>query len=466
MEPGICRRAARFAPYGRNLEDKVKPEIGAALSAALLIALFLPGLPLPLKGYGWPSGASFISSALADDDDDDDNGDDDDGDDRYDDDDRDDDDDGGAATADDDDDDDDVVAAPLEFIIAAPGAAIDSLAAAGFNILARDDIALIDTAIARINPPAGIDLEAARAAAIDLAPGAFLDVNGLYRPDELSCGDDGCAAFDLVSWPQPAASCEATPLIGLIDTGVNAEHAALSDAEIELIPVVAADRAAGSKTHGTAIAALLAGAPQSRSPGLLPRARLVAVEAFHRRPDGTDAADAFDLARGLDRLADAAVPIVNLSFSGPDNVVFRRVVEAALAKGMLLVAAVGNTGPHAEPLYPAAYEGVVGVTAIDREKRVYRQAVQGPHVDFAAPGVRLWTAASVSGGRFRSGTSYAAPFVTAALAVAAHQDEDASRDHLAAIAAGATDLGASGRDDVFGWGLPPAPDCRERAAAN
>jgi subtilisin family serine protease len=91
---------------------------------------------------------------------------------------------------------------------------------------------------------------------------------------------------------------------------------------------------------------------------------------------------------------------------------------------------------------------------VDGERQVYRRAVNGPHIDFAGPGVQLWTAASVSGGRFRSGTSYAAPFVSAALAVArAREPETPSAQLVSALAAQAADLGAPGRDEVFGWGL-------------
>jgi subtilisin family serine protease len=101
---------------------------------------------------------------------------------------------------------------------------------------------------------------------------------------------------------------------------------------------------------------------------------------------------------------------------------------------------------------------VVAVTAVDVRKRVFRQANQGDHIDFAAPGVRIWTAASISGGRFRSGTSYAAPFVSAMLAVARTQHPDDDVPQLVEkLADGAIDLGEPGRDATFGWGLIQAP---------
>ncbi len=96
-------------------------------------------------------------------------------------------------------------------------------------------------------------------------------------------------------------------------------------------------------------------------------------------------------------LREARVEIINLSLAGPDNPVLARAVADAHAADIPLVAAMGNAGPRAEPAYPAAYEGVVAVTAVDAGHAVYRRAGQGLHVDFAAPGVGIATAASISG---------------------------------------------------------------------
>ena len=91
---------------------------------------------------------------------------------------------------------------------------------------------------------------------------------------------------------------------------------------------------------------------------------------------------------------------------------------------------------------------------------LYRQAGRGDHIAFAAPGVRIWTAASVSGGRFRSGTSYAVPFVTAAIAAALAEHPDHTREQLVAdLAAQSGDLGEAGRDPTFGFGLIKAKGC-------
>jgi len=352
--------------------------------------------------------------------------------------------------------------AELEILVATAGAEDAArIEAAGFVVLGRDSLGVIGGELLRLRAPAGLTFDQARVTLTALAPGATIDLNGLYRPEEFLCGAGGCTAFDLVGWALSTGGCRLSPLLGMLDTPVNDQHPGLAGQSLERIPLIAAGREPASPVHGTAVAALLIGAAGSRTPGLLPDARLIAVEAFHRDANGNATADAFDLVRGLDLLARRGVAVVNMSFAGPPNEVLRLALAVLERNGIGLVAAAGNGGPAAAPYYPGAYPGVLAVTAVDAGLELFRQAGSGPHIAFAAPGVQLWTAASVSGGRFRSGTSYAVPFVTAALAVErlAHPSEPVAA--LAELLAGrARDLGAPGRDPLFGWGLlQNAPAC-------
>uniref|UniRef100_UPI00177ADBD6 S8 family serine peptidase n=1 Tax=Mesorhizobium mediterraneum TaxID=43617 RepID=UPI00177ADBD6 len=206
--------------------------------------------------------------------------------------------------------------------------------------------------------------------------------------------------------------------------------------------------------HGTAVAALLVGGADSRTPGLLPHARLIAVDAFHRGDRQDDRSDAYDLLRALDLLSGRGVQVTNMSLSGPANALLEQFVRKLSEHGMVIVAAAGNGGPKAGPAYPAAYADVIAVTAVDRMKRPYRRAGRGEHIDLAAPGVEVWTAASVSGARPKTGTSFAAPFVAAAAALMKSANRNATAaDIHDALGKSAEDLGAPGKDAVFGWGL-------------
>ncbi|QYK41042.1 MAG: S8 family serine peptidase [Paracoccaceae bacterium] len=345
---------------------------------------------------------------------------------------------------------------PPEIVVILPAGGDPAvILSAGYRVIATGQGPLRGASVLRLGLPPGRSPADARAEVQALLPGSLADENHLYRPDELLCRDGDCAAHAMIGWAGwPSAWA---PRIGMIDTGVNVNHDALNGQRITVHQIPLTDLDAAGRQHGTAIAAQLVGRMDSRVPGLLPLAELVAVEAFHVGAGG-DAADAFSLAQAVETLIDARVSVINMSFSGPDNAVLRQLVQDAGGAGIGLVAAAGNGGPGAPPGYPAAWPEVIAVTAVDGALRPYRQGNRGPYVTLAAPGVNLWTAASISGGRLRSGTSYAAPFVTAALAVERLRRPDAPvAEVVTGMVACARDLGDAGFDEVFGHGLVSSP---------
>jgi Subtilase family len=105
-------------------------------------------------------------------------------------------------------------------------------------------------------------------------------------------------------------------------------------------------------------------------------------------------------------------------------------------------------------LYPAAYAGVVGVTAVDAKRRVLLEAERGPQVMFAAQGADLQAANLAHGYSAVRGTSFAAPTVSALLAASLlTPDREASLAAVGALAKQAIDLGPAGRDLTHGFGL-------------
>ena len=347
-----------------------------------------------------------------------------------------------------------------EFVVAVPtGADLDRIVALGFQVIARERLALTGRETARLRPRRPLSLAQARRLIAGAVPQAVLDLNTRYRPSDFPCGPEDCPAHAAVGWPPPVAGCRLAPRIGMVDTGIDLHAPALRGARITELSTRSKGRAAAGTAHGTAVAALLAGAADGPAPGLLPQAEIIAVDAFHRT-GGEEIADAYDVARALDRLAGHDVDIINLSLAGPENAVLEEAITAMAARGVVLVAAAGNAGPRAPPQFPAAYRDVIAVTAADAQGRAYRQATGGPHIAFAAPGVKLWTA-SGKAGRLRSGTSYAVPFVTAALAtLRLGTPEVPTADLMAGLARSARDLGEAGRDPVFGWGMVKMPACR------
>ena len=242
-------------------------------------------------------------------------------------------------------------------------------------------------------------------------------------------------------------------MVGIVDTAVDTEHPALRGRTITQRSFRSTGSAAPAN-HGTAVASIIVGDLGTEFPGMLPGATIVAADVFHLGLDGRIRATAADVATALDWMAAQQVPVVNVSIAGPDSPLLADVARRLAARGTVLVAAAGNNGPTAPPAFPAGYHDVVAITAIDRHRRPYRLANRGPHLAFAAPGVDVWAAAGGDDGDVHTGTSFAAAYATGIIADAvARQGLSGKAEIERLLAASAVDLGAPGRDPVFGAGL-------------
>ncbi len=259
-------------------------------------------------------------------------------------------------------------------------------------------------------------LEALRSA----DPEGVYDFNHLFSGSGAQPGDGAGRA----SGPGAGAAVR----VGLVDSGVDRSHVVFDKVEVRQWGCGGAQHPA---PHGTAVAALMVG----RSPhfsGAAPGASLYAADVYCDEPAG----GSVDRIMGaLGWLARERVGVVNISLVGPRNAALERAVEALVGRGHLLVAAVGNDGPAAAPLYPASYPGVVGVSGVDRRGQPLPEAGRGPQVMFAAPANHMVSAVPGSPPyRQVRGTSYAAPIVAGLLARdLPRPDPEAARRALAAL---------------------------------
>lgn len=340
--------------------------------------------------------------------------------------------------------------APREILVSTrDAAALAGLTAFGIQPIAVRS--LRTSTLVKLGIPNHLSPEAAVQLVSKAAHGSIVSPNAYYYPAHHS----GCA--DCEDQPEPVAAatagCEIAATIGLIDTQIDLLHPALQGRDIRILK--SREGAGSSTAHGSAMAALLVGLPARGPHGLLPRSTLLATDAFTTDEHG-DYTDAFALAAALDTLVAAGADVINLSLAGPENDVLRAAVANAVQQGVELVASVGNTSGGARA-YPAAYPEVISVTAVDGRKDVYRYANSGPFVDFAAPGV----AVPIPGEDAvqMSGTSFAAPAITAAVAML-RSNPDRTSTPAELLQKAAVDLGEPGRDDVFGWGMiDPAAIC-------
>jgi len=328
----------------------------------------------------------------------------------------------------------------------------------GYAVRSLQELPALGFTLLRLGLPGGLDVPGALTALRQAFPATLFDANTLYEPDAAAAaGEPRHYAKALIGWPENGPGCAAPASLGLIDTAVDRQHSALAGRAVTDRSFIAAGVPPAPPDHGTAVAALLVGAPDSPAAGLLPAARLYAAAIFALREDRV-VGTTDTIARAVDWLGQQGVRVVNLSLSGPGNQVMRLTVERAHAGGMLLVAAAGNEGPNAAPVFPAGYPTVVAVTAVDASLQPYGNANRGGYVDLAAPGVDVWSARQGDGGRYNTGTSFAAPFVSAAAALILVRSPDATPDSVRRqLQEGSRDLGTPGRDSTFGWGLLQLP---------
>jgi len=316
----------------------------------------------------------------------------------------------------------------------------DALARAlalGFVVESEQALPSLELRIVVLRVPANHSTRGALRALRAAVPEATLDYDHIYMR-----GGESSTAAPAIAPPMPpttGAPPHPRVRIGLVDSGVDATQPTFRDSIVhpwgcggEMRP----------SAHGTAVASLLVRRAN---------ADLYAADVYCGRPTG-GSVDA--IVTALAWLVQNHVPVINISLVGPKNLLLARVVAALIARGYVIVAAVGNDGPAAPPLYPAAYPHVIGVTAVDADRRVLLEAERGPQVTFAAQGADLEAANLRQGSSAVRGTSFAAPTVAALFAARmSAPDPAAAGAALAALIHQAVDLGSPGWDPIYGYGL-------------
>ena len=237
--------------------------------------------------------------------------------------------------------------------------------------------------------------------------------------------------------------------IGMVDTPVDTNHPALRGVHIEQ-HLIADPKTTESRVHGTSIAGILV----SKDPqiGVAPEAKLLSVSAFSSRPGHPKAlrGKSTDIVAAIAYCIQKKVDILNLSFTGGSDKFVESIILSAIQNGITVVAAGGNKGKVGSTVYPAVIEGVVGVTAVDRNQRLFPQADRGRFIDIAAPGVGILTLAPQGKFQISTGTSMAAAHLSGVLAILKSYKHQYTSDQLNKTA---IDLGRKGWDQEFGNGL-------------
>ena len=338
-------------------------------------------------------------------------------------------------------------------LVGGDDATLAAVEAAGFSAIRRDEGEALGLALHVLRDRRGRSAGQAMRALRRAAPAAEFAFQHLYlQAGAFGAARPGCARREGAAGsgtacgePPPerrprgdvplpvAAGARPSLRVGLVDGAIDAGDPALAGLGLQRHGCA---QPARPDPHAVAVAARLAGQAQ----GTLYAADLWCGDTVGGATLGLVAALAW--------MARERVPVVNISLVGPDNPVLARAVATMVARGHVLVAAVGNDGPAAPPLYPASYPGVIGVSGVDARLRVLPEAASGPQVDFVASGI------VDADRRALRGTSFAAPVVARLAALRVQEPVPGLAEQAqAALAAQARDLGAPGRDPRYGDGL-------------
>ena len=177
---------------------------------------------------------------------------------------------------------------------------------------------------------------------------------------------------------------------------------------------------------------------------------VIAVKTFDKDGYSTN----FDLMRSIEFAVNKGARVINLSWgSQNDSRFLRDAIRTAAKNDVVLIASAGNE-PSGRPVYPAAYNEVLSVSALDMKGRRWDQANYGEFVDIAAPGFAGMPTGS-SGGEagVYGGTSISSAYVARALSQYRARHPDASAAEVrAALIRSLTDAGPQGRDPYYGNG--------------
>ncbi len=240
--------------------------------------------------------------------------------------------------------------------------------------------------------------------------------------------------------------------IAIIDTGVNCNHTDLSDDCVAGYDFVNADNdPMDDHGHGTHVAGIAAGVTNN-SRGIAGTgwsAKIMPLKGLNAAGNGSHSALAAAITYAVDHGAD----VINMSLGSYfTSRTLGDAVEYAIDSDVSVTAAAANDNVS-NPTYPAAFPGVLGISATTQSDSKASFSNYGNHIDLAAPGVGILSTVLSGGYQAWSGTSMASPVVAGVAALLHEQGPDRTpADVEELLEQSAVDLGASGWDQLFGWG--------------
>ncbi|WP_330329550.1 type VII secretion-associated serine protease mycosin [Streptomyces sp. NBC_00536] len=260
--------------------------------------------------------------------------------------------------------------------------------------------------------------------------------------------------------------------VAVLDTGVDSTHPDLAGQVLEGADLIGMGASRGDRAwarHGTAMAGVIAGhghGPNRQQGviGIAPQAKILPVRVILEEGDPGRAkareSKGGALAEGIRWAADHGADVINMSLGDDSQAAHHEAaedeaVQYALAKGVVVVASAGNGGEQGDHTsYPAAYPGVIAVTAVDRKGAKAPFSTRNWYATVSAPGVDIVIADPDRGYYEGWGTSAAAASVSGVVALVRSAHPELSPAQIKKLLEDtASDAPRGGRDDARGHGM-------------
>ncbi|OAJ73416.1 peptidase S8 [Brevibacillus sp. SKDU10] len=241
-------------------------------------------------------------------------------------------------------------------------------------------------------------------------------------------------------------------IVAVVDTGVDLTHPEFKGKLVNGYNVLnGSKRPQDDNGHGTHVAGIIAARTNNQDgiAGISWKSKIMPIKAIGADGSGS----AIDIAQGIEWAVDHGASIINLSVG---NYVSSAALKAACTyadqNDVVLVAATGNDASE-QPSYPAAFPEVIGVSAVDQDENLAEFSNYGKTVSVVAPGVDIPSTYIYKDYAALSGTSMACPHVAAVASLIRSVNPSLSNKQVRQILEKtATDLGAPGRDSLYGYG--------------
>jgi len=245
--------------------------------------------------------------------------------------------------------------------------------------------------------------------------------------------------------------------VAIIDSGIDTDHDEFVGRISELSynaysEQVGIEYIEDDLGHGTNVAGIIAAARNNNLgiDGITDNVQLMIIKV---NQPGEDVYVNSAIVRGIYYAVDNGADVINLSLgSSTPSSSIKAAVEYAHENEVFVVAAAGNDGTN-EPFYPAAFDTVISVGAIDSSSTIASFSNYGSTIDLVAPGVSIYTTNLSNNYTVKSGTSFAAPHIAGVLALILSSGDVSYAEILERIIFTSSDLGEEGKDDYYGNGL-------------